>query len=75
MGANPPPHYPDTKGMTMRTTITSAMTGKAVTFDGNVQGWVGIRLSDGQGVILERDELLDALREALGVTITDEVRS
>lgn len=55
----------------MRTTITSAMTGKAVTFDGNVQGRVGIRLCDGPGVILERDELLDALREALGVTIID----
>lgn len=59
----------------MRTTITSALTGKAVTFDGNVQGRVGIRLgeidAEKPGVILERDELLDALREALGVTIID----
>lgn len=55
----------------MRTTITSAMTGKAVTFDGNVQGRVGIRLSDGPGAILERVEVLDALREALAVTIID----
>lgn len=59
----------------MRATITSAMTGKAVDFDGNVQGRVGIRLgevdAEKQGAIFERDELLDALRMALGVTIID----